>query len=285
VPSFEIGQRVVFRSLHWEVADNASNAYIELYGRSRENQGRTVQVVLGLEPIERAETPELEWTLGASGWSHKAWKALHDAYRLTLSHGRGHLAAVDWGRLILEPYQLVPLQRIENLPFPRLMLADDTGLGKTAEAGLILFRLLQKRRAERVLVLTRARPEPERWQGEMREKFGIEFAMVNSGQDHARLRREVPSHLNVFGYVPRLIMSMHFASQKHIVDDLRRDVRWDVVIVDEAHHLAERGSGRKLLTELGRVVAERAEALLLLTATPHDGKGESFASLIQLLDP
>jgi SNF2 family DNA or RNA helicase len=67
------------------------------------------------------------------------------------------------------------MRRIENLPFPRLMLADDTGLGKTAEAGLILFQLLQRRRAERVLILTRARPEPERWHVEMREKFGLEF--------------------------------------------------------------------------------------------------------------
>lgn len=283
--TFEIGERVIFRSLHWEVADNASESYIELFGRSRENEGRTARVLLGVEPIERAQAPALTWALGNPRWDPTAWQALHDAYRLTLSHSRGHLASVDWGRLVLEPYQMAPLRRIETLPFPRLMLADDTGLGKTAEAGLILFRLMQRRRADRILILTRARPEPERWQAEMREKFGFEFEVINNGQDYARLRREIPSHLNVFGYVPRLIMSMHFAAQRHIVDNLRRDVRWDVVIVDEAHHLAERGSGRKLLTELGRVTAERCEALLLLTATPHDGKGESFASLIRLLDP
>lgn len=283
--SFEIGQRVTFRSLAWEVAENASSGFITLYGRSRENQGRTVRVIAGLEPIDHTETPDVGWTLGLPGYDHTAWKALHDAFRLTLAHGRGHLAAVDWGRLILEPYQLVPLQRIERLPFPRLLIADDTGLGKTAEAGLILFRLLQRRRADRVLILTRARPEPERWLRELREKFGLEFDVINSAQDYGRIRREVPAHLNVFGDRSRLIMSMHFAAQKHIVDDLRRDVRWDVVIIDEAHHLADRGSSAKRLTELGRVVAERCEALLLLTATPHDGKAESFASLLRLLDP
>ncbi len=282
---FEIGERVTYRSLEWEVSDNASDAVVSLYGRSRENQGRRVLVIPGIEPIERTETPEICWTLGQPGYDHTAWKALHDAFRLTLSHGRGNLASVDWGRLILEPYQLVPLQRIERLPFPRLLIADDTGLGKTAEAGLILFRLLQRRRADRVLILTRARPEPERWQRELREKFGLEFDLINSAQDYARIRRDVPAHLNVFGDRSRLIISMHFAAQKHIVDDLRRDVRWDVVIVDEAHHLAERGSRTKQLAELGRVVADRCEALLLLTATPHDGKGESFASLLRLLDP
>jgi len=282
---FEIGERVTYRSLEWEVADSSSDAVIALYGRSRENQGRQVLVIPGIEPIERTETPAMSWTIGQQGYDHTAWKALHDAFRLTLSHGRGHLASVDWGRLILEPYQLVPLQRIERLPFPRLLIADDTGLGKTAEAGLILFRLLQRRRADRVLILTRARPEPERWQRELREKFGLEFDLINGAQDYGRLRREVPAHLNVFGDRSRLIMSMHFAAQKHIVDDLRRNVRWDVVIIDEAHHLADRGSSTKRLSELGRVVADRCDAMLLLTATPHDGKGESFASLLRLLDP
>lgn len=283
----EIGQRVVFRSLQWEVADTFSEAYVELFGRDRLNQGQRVKAILGLEPIEPARVSELTWTVGAPGWSHLQWKALHDAFRLTLSHGRGNLSSVDWGRLILEPYQLVPLQRIENLPFPRLLIADDTGLGKTAEAGLILFRLMQRRRAERILVLCRARPEPERWQQELREKFGIEAEVINNGQDYARLRRQVPAHLNVFAYIPRLIMSMHFAAQPHIVDELRRDVRWDVTVIDEGHHLAERGSGRKRLWELAQVVCGKSDSdpLLILTATPHDGKGESFASLIRLLDP
>jgi hypothetical protein len=160
--SFEIGQRVTFRSLEWEVAETLSGGSIALFGRSFANQGRTIRVIPGLEPITSTRPPAIGWTIGKPGYDHTAWKALHDAFRLTLSHGRGHLASVDWGRLILEPYQLVPLQRIERLPFPRLLIADDTGLGKTAEAGLILFRLLQRRRADRVLIITRARPEPER---------------------------------------------------------------------------------------------------------------------------
>jgi len=129
--TLELGQRVLFRSLQWEVQDTASDSAVRLFGRDRENRGRSIAVVLGLEPIERAEVPELAWTLGAPGWDPFKWTALHHAYRLTLAHGRGSLVSVDWGRLILEPYQLVPLQRIESLPFPRLLLADDTGLGKT----------------------------------------------------------------------------------------------------------------------------------------------------------
>jgi hypothetical protein len=127
-----IGERAIYRSLHWQVAGNSTKSYVELFGRSRENQGCTVRVVPAFEPVERAHAPT------------QGWKALHNAYRLTLSHGRRHLASVGRGRLISEPYQLVPMQLIENLLFPTLILANNAGLGKTAEAGAILFHQLQR---------------------------------------------------------------------------------------------------------------------------------------------
>ncbi len=93
--AFEIGQRVVFRSLQWEIADTSSQATLLLYGRSRENQGRKQRVFLGLEPLTYAASPKLTWMLGSRfpHWDHTAWKALHAAFRLTLAHGRGHLAS------------------------------------------------------------------------------------------------------------------------------------------------------------------------------------------------
>lgn len=279
----EVGERVRFRSLDWEVAD-VSDLAVSLFGRQAANRGRRLTVIPGLEPIERVAPPPLTYTVGTRGWDPADWQGMHDAYRLTLAQGRGSLGTAAWGRLILEPYQLVPLQRIERLPEPRLLIADDMGLGKTSEAGLILSRLLQRRRADRVLVVTRARPEPERWRDEMLEKFGIDFDVINDGQDYARLRKDVPSHLNLYAAVPRLIISMHFAAQADRLPDLDRPgLRWDVAIIDEAHHVADRG-GDTRLSALGRVVARAANALLLLTATPHDGKVTSFASLIELVD-
>ena len=73
----------------------------------------------------------------------------------------------DWGAVTVEPYQLVPLMRVARSLRPRLLIADDTGLGKTAEAGLILRWLAQRHEAKRILVVTRATPEPERWQREL----------------------------------------------------------------------------------------------------------------------
>src|SRR5713226_2546769 len=78
--SFEIGQRVLFRSLQWEVADTSSETFVELFGRSEENRGRRMRVLLGLDgaSIERAEIPPLRWTIGELGWDVRQWKALHD---------------------------------------------------------------------------------------------------------------------------------------------------------------------------------------------------------------
>src|SRR5258707_1467164 len=111
--SFEIGERVIFRSLLWEVEDTSSELSLGLFGRSAENQGRHVRVLLDLDDISRADLPELRWTIGARDWDVRQWKALHDAFRFTLSHSRGNLASVDWRRLVLEPCQHEPLKMID----------------------------------------------------------------------------------------------------------------------------------------------------------------------------
>src|SRR2546427_527941 len=110
----EIGERVRFRSLHWEVEDVSASA-IRLFGREASNQGRHLSVIPGFEPVERVKPPPLTYRIGERDWSDADWRALHDAYRLTLAQGRGSLGTAAWGRLILEPYQLVPLKRIEQL--------------------------------------------------------------------------------------------------------------------------------------------------------------------------
>lgn len=174
----------------------------------------------------------------------------------------------------------MPLQRIERLPFPRLLIADDTGLGKTAEAGLILSRLLQRRRADRILILCRARPEPERWQEEMKTKFGLDIEVVNDADDYARLRRRVPSHLNVFGACrgwpcrcssPRPASAGHTSSTTSpaYAGTWRSSTR-------PITSLAVRGDPHKRLAELGRLVSETSAGATRSSRAP--GGAEDGAS-------
>jgi len=184
-----------------------------------------------------------------------------------------------------EDYQLVPVRRALLLPRPRLLIADDVGLGKTVEAGLILSELHARRRANRVLIVCPASLCLQ-WQREMQVKFGFRFIIFNR-QTLAQKRRELEAGINPWAHEPRIIVSMDFLKRPEGAFREIQGLHWDVVIVDEAHHLAPSGAAEsdKQLTRLGRFLAEASDALLLLTATPHNGYDESMATLLSFLDP
>jgi SNF2 family DNA or RNA helicase len=184
-----------------------------------------------------------------------------------------------------EDYQLVPVKMALSLPRPRLLIADDVGLGKTIEAGLILCELHARRRANRVLIVCPASLCLQ-WQREMQVKFGFRFVIFNR-QTLAQKRRELEAGTNPWAYEPRIITSMDFLKRPDGAFREIQGLRWDVIIVDEAHHLAPSGAAEsdKQLTRLGRFLAEASDALLLLTATPHNGYDESMATLLSFLDP
>jgi hypothetical protein len=283
----ELGRRVRWRGRRWRVAGEERNGLISLVGADEVNREQTATPLVTLEgeylDPDQLPLPPLDVASSDRG----RWRALHQAYLADLAGGREQMVGLDWGAVTVEPYQLVPLLRVARTIRARLLIADDTGLGKTAEAGLILRWLAQRHQAARVLIVTRAAPEPERWQRELRTKFGFEFDILQSGADFAQRRKRNPT-VNVYAQSDRMIVSMTLAARQVLLDELRQcPAPFDVVIVDEAHHLAQHGSATKRLAVLGRQLAQSCSdgTLLLLTATPHDGKTESFLSLIRLLDP
>jgi superfamily II DNA or RNA helicase len=120
----------------------------------------------------------------------------------------------------------------------------------------------------------------------MQVKFGFRFVIFNR-QTLAQKRRELEAGTNPWAYEPRIITSMDFLKRPDGAFREIQGLHWDVIIVDEAHHLAPSGVAEsdKQLTRLGRFLAEASDALLLLTATPHNGYDESMATLLSFLDP
>jgi superfamily II DNA or RNA helicase len=285
--TFETGQGVRWRGRRWRVVAEEANGLLTLAGIDAVNRDQIATPLVALEGDRLAADTLPPLTLDVASTDRARWRALHQAFRTAMAGGREQLVGLDWGAVAVEPYQLVPLMRVARSIRPRLLVADDTGLGKTAEAGIILRWLAQRHQAGRVLIVTRAAPEPGRWQSEMWTKFGFRFDILRSGSDFGERRRANPN-VNLFAQQPRLIVSMTLAATQLVLDELRRcPTAFDVVIVDEAHHLAERGSGTKRLALLGRALAAKCPdgALFLLSAVPHDGKTESFLSLLRLLDP
>lgn len=194
----------------------------------------------------------------------------------------------------IEDYQLDPLIRAVQMPRVSLLIADDVGLGKTVEAGLVIQELIVRSRARTVLVVCPAGLQAH-WRDQMRDKFGLEFRIVDSALMR-QLRRSRGIHANPWSHFPRLITSIDFLKREGPMRRFREIVpdqasyprRFDILIVDEAHNVAPPGHGLTPLdsqrTHAVRAISPHFEHKLFLTATPHNGFRESFSALLELLD-
>jgi ERCC4-related helicase len=208
------------------------------------------------------------------------------ATQLSLAFEYDHLLSLSNSRTNLEPYQVECVYKIVNGFQQRFLIADDVGLGKTIEAGMILKELEARDRAKRVLIVTPASLTTQ-WQLEMKEKFDEYFWIYDSAKIK-ELRQSIPKDMNVWDYENRIITSIDYIKQDHVLAGLER-VNWDLVIIDEAHKLSMRAPGGKIEKtqryKTGEVLAKRTESILLLTATPHNGDRYAFWGIIRLIDP
>ncbi len=197
------------------------------------------------------------------------------------------------GAIEVEDFQMVPLLKAMQMPRVSLLLADDVGLGKTVEAGLILTELVLQRRIQRTLILTPASLRVQ-WRQEMRDKFCLEFDVIDRART-MELRRQRGLDVNPWRSSPHLIASYHYLKQPDVLEDFLTSCRgaegsphlpWDLLIVDEAHNLAPSAFGDvSELTRMLRAIAPYFEHKLFATATPHNGRTRCFSGLLEILDP
>jgi len=210
------------------------------------------------------------------------------ATQLSLAFEYDHLLSLSNSRTNLEPYQVECVFKVINAFQQRFLIADDVGLGKTVEAGMILKELEARERAKRVLIICPAPLKPQ-WQRELREKFDEGFWIYDSDRVK-EIKKVIPKDMNVWDYDDKIITSIDYVKQDHVLNALESSQRgWDLIIFDEAHKLAVNSSGSKVdLTDrykVGAALADKTESLLLLTATPHKGDRADFWYRIRLLDP
>ncbi len=196
----------------------------------------------------------------------------------------------------LEDYQLDPVVRAIQMPRVNLLIADDVGLGKTIEAGLVCQELIIRHRARKILIVCPAALQVQ-WRDQMRDKFGLEFRIVDSDLMKL-LRRERGLHVNPWTHFPRLITSIDFLKRERPLRLFSEVLpahgeptyprKFDLLIVDEAHNVAPSGLGQYATdsrrTHALRRIAPHFEHKLFLSATPHNGYPESFTALLELLD-
>ncbi len=279
--SFGPGNLVRARGREWVVQADSRPDWLRLrpLGGAEDD---IVALIPGLEldPVEPAVFP---WPDPVQPGNHAAALLLRDALRLKLRAGAGPFRS--FGNIAVEPraYQMVPLLMALRLNTIRLLIADDVGIGKTIEAGLIARELMDRGEIGRLAVLCPPHLV-EQWQGELQNRFNLS-AVALTAASASRIERNLPHGVSLFEHYPVVVVSLDYIkSERH--REYFLSIAPECVIVDEAHTCATGGRGRQLRYELlQRLVQDEERHLIMLSATPHSGDESAFYNLISLLNP
>lgn len=301
----EPGELVEVRRRQWLVSDVApympgGDSYhrqdmVTLESIGEDTDGERMSVVWQVEPtariVEKAGLPTI------SGYDKSEWlDAFLNAVRwgIVSNATRGTLLSPFRSGITIEDYQLDPLVRALDMARVSLLIADDTGLGKTVEAGLVVQELLVRHRARTVLIVAPA-SDLTNWWREMQSKFGLDFVILDT-EKVKEFRRTRGIQANPWTSYSYIIASMDWIKQgegfRLLKDALPVEMKYprkfDILIVDEAHNIAPAGRGQyaksSLRTRAIQRIAPHFTHHLFLSATPHNGYTESFTSLLELLD-
>lgn len=286
--TFSPGMRVLVRGQEWivdKVEPNSLGHYaVSCTGISALVRDMTAIFLDDLDEITPVDPVNTRFVPDVSARAAKSHLFIESLLRATAPTDNkihvGNKAAMD-----SLPYQLVPAKKALAQPRQRILIADAVGLGKTLEAGILMSELIKRRKGRRILVVT-AKSMMVQFQKEMWERFTIPLVSLDSSRIQ-QIRSEIPANANPFSYYDKVIVS---------VDTLKRDIQygaaldasyWDIIVIDEAQNVADRANnGRSAQrTKLAKRLASRSDTLIMLSATPHDGRARSFASLMNMLDP
>jgi SNF2 family DNA or RNA helicase len=288
------GQIVRVRTRTYVVEDVVDNgAVVSLACLDDDAQGEPLEVVWDLE-LDAEIVSEDSWkTIGKQGFDNPKFFASYiNTLRwncVTATDPKLFQAPFRAG-IRIDAYQLDPLAKALQLPRVNLFIADDVGLGKTIEAGLIATELLLRRRIREIVV---ACPPTmlEQWKDELENRFGLTFEILDR-QYIEKVRRERGYGVNPWKTFPRFLIShrllideLYVAPMRDWLESLRPGT---IFIFDEAHHAAPASGARyaidSRITKAIRDISPRFEHRLFLSATPHNGHSNSFSALLELLD-
>lgn len=284
-PNVAPGSVVLVRDAEWLVLSTAptgSGLLVTAQGLSELVRDTTATFYSDLDDIEPLDPAQAKVEADESSGYRRAKLWLEATLRKTPVPLHEDALTVST-QMLADPldYQRAAVRKAldrDNLR-PRILIADAVGLGKTIEIGMILSELVRRGRGERILIVT-PKHVLEQMQQEMWTKFALPFVRLDS-LGIQRVRQKLPATRNPFSMYKRAIISVDTLKQSQYRSHLEKQ-RWDAVVIDEAHNVM---NNTTLNGELASRLAPQTDALILASATPHNGKKDSFARLVRLLDP
>jgi superfamily II DNA or RNA helicase len=216
-----------------------------------------------------------------------AQRLLLRAYQFDLIHGSAPFLSLHRSSVIPYNYQMVPLVLALEKPNARMLIGDDVGLGKTIEAGLIISELIQRGKVKRVIFLTPANLK-QQWKEALDYFFHIKATIIDSFS-RKEFEKELPAGANPWQYFQFVIASVDYAKTPDIKQQIQEQ-QWDLLLVDEVHlcarpHSTVKAAKQQKRYELLKDLGKKISNVLFLTATPHNGYSDSFASILEIINP
>jgi len=277
-PLFRPGDVIRARGESWVVHRHVAGtqgSVLDVRGRGADNRGMRGSFLLPFEPIERLPSSDVPRIVRPRTWRRVARSILTAATSSYDALRSSALRASAPATLAVLPFQLEPVLAVVRGLASRVLIADEVGLGKTVQAGLIISELLERRPDSHLLVVTPAGLRHQ-WQAELRDRFTVDVTLLDSSSIARHAAHWSGNPWSIPGVV---LTSLDYVKRPEVARALEALV-WDLVVFDEAHALAGL-SDRAIAASM---LAQRARTVVLLTATPHSGDDQAFSRLTSLGD-